>query len=114
MDFGYPFQDANFFIFWISADNKSALHICFALVTRLYGKGCHHDYIGKTGRTLWERINEHGYRDKGSVIYNHITNCKDVSYLVDLLKINNDSAEREKFDRKIFSVNIVKENTCII
>ena len=76
--------------------------------------GCHHDYIGKTERTLWERINEHGYRDKDSVIYNHITNCKGVSYLVDLLNINNDSAEPEKFDRKTFSVNIVKENTCII
>ena len=48
------------------------------------------------------------------MIYNHITNCKDVSYLVNLLNINNNSAEREKFDRKTFSVNIVKEETCII
>ena len=31
-----------------------------------------------------------------------------------LLNINNNSAEREKFDRKTFSVNIVKEITCII
>ena len=75
---------------------------------------CHQDYIGKTERTLWERINEHGYCDKNSVIYNHITNCKGASYLVDLLNINNDSAEREKLDRKTFSVNIVNENTCII
>ena len=37
-----------------------------------------------------------------------------MSYLVDLLNINNNSAECEKFDRKIFTVNIVKENTCII
>ena len=51
--------------------------------------GCHHDYIGKTETTLWERINEHGYRDKDSVIYNHITNYKGVSYLVDLLNIKN-------------------------
>ena len=36
-----------------------------------------------------------------------------VSYLADLSKINNNSAEREKFDTKTFSVNIVKENTCI-
>ena len=36
-----------------------------------------------------------------------------MSYLVDLSNINNNIAEREKFDRKIFSVNIVKENTCI-
>ena len=37
-----------------------------------------------------------------------------MSYLVELLNINNNSAEREKFDRKTFSVNIVKESTCII
>ena len=37
-----------------------------------------------------------------------------MSYLVDLLNINNNIAEREKFDRKTFSRNIVKENTCII
>ena len=37
-----------------------------------------------------------------------------MSYLVDLLNINNNIAEREKFDRKTFSGNIVKENTCII
>ena len=75
--------------------------------------GCRHDYIGKTKRTLWERINEHGYRDKDNVIYNHITNCKGVSYLLDLLNINNNSAEHEKIDKKTFSINVVEENTCI-
>ena len=43
-------------------------------------------YIGKTERTLWERLNQHSYRDKDSVIYNHSTNRKGVNYLVDLLK----------------------------
>ena len=33
---------------------------------------------------------------------------------MDLLNINNNSVEREKFDRKTFCVNAVKENTCII
>ena len=37
-----------------------------------------------------------------------------VSYLANLSKINNNSAEREKFDTKTFIVNIVKGNTCII
>ena len=32
-------------------------------------------------RTLWERINEHGYRGKDSMIYNHITNWKGVSVI---------------------------------
>ena len=73
------------------ASSFFAYHICCP--------GCHHDYIGKTERALLERINEPGYRDKYSVIYNHITNCKGVSYLVDLLNINNNSTERKKFDR---------------
>ena len=42
-----------------------------------------------------------GQRDKDSVIYNHITNCKGVSYLVDLLNITNNSAEREKLTGKL-------------
>ena len=36
--------------------------------------GCYHDCTGKTERILWERINEHGYFDKVSMIYNHSTN----------------------------------------
>ena len=66
---------------------------------------------------ILEKQREHfgkGQHDKGSVICNHITNRKGVNYLVDLLSINNNGAEREKIDRKTFSVNIVKENTCII
>ena len=43
------------------------------------------------------------------MIYNHITNCKGVSYLVELLNINNISVEREKIVRKIFSVNILRK-----
>ena len=33
---------------------------------------------------------------------------------MDHFKNNNDNAKPEKFDRKTFSVNKVKENTCII
>ena len=64
--------------------------------------------------TLCERIDEHDYRDKDRVIYNHIPNGKEVNYLVDQLNINNNSAEREKPDKKSFSVNIVKEYNCTI
>ena len=28
---------------------------------------CHHDYIGKIERTLWERFNEHSDHEKDSV-----------------------------------------------
>ena len=68
----------------------------------------------KKKRILWERTKEHHDHNKDSVIYNHIANSKGVSYLVDLLNTNNNSAAHEKFDRKAFNVNIVKGNTCII
>ena len=58
--------------------------------------GCHQVYIGKTERTLQERINEHGYRDKDGKIYSLISNCKGVNYLVDLLNINDNGAEPQK------------------
>ena len=41
----------------------------------------------------------------------HITDCKGVSHQVDLLNINNNTAEREQFYRKTFSVNTVKGNS---
>ena len=47
------------------------------------------------------------------MIYNHITNCKGVNYLVDLLN-NGNNAENEKCDRKNFGAIIVKENIFII
>ena len=47
--------------------------------------GCSKSYIGKTERTFFERINEHAFKDKNCVLYNHINNCDGVKYLVDLL-----------------------------
>ena len=37
-----------------------------------------------------------------------------MNYLLDLLNINNNSAENENFDRKTFGIIIVKENICAI
>lgn len=64
--------------------------------------------------TLWEMINEHGYCSKDSMIYNPFSNCKGMNYLVDLLNINNNSAEHKIFHRKSFGGNTVKESTYII
>ena len=49
-----------------------------------------------------------------SVVYNHINNCDGVKYLVDLLDIDQVQTERDKFDKKIYSVATVKENISII
>ena len=68
----------------------------------------------KTRDSSLGKDKEHGYRDKDSVIYNHIINCKGVDCIVCLSNINNNRTEREKLDRKIFGVNIFKEKTSII
>ena len=47
---------------------------------------CSNSYIGKTERSFCERINEHAFNDKNSVVYNHINDCDGVKYLVDLFK----------------------------
>ena len=76
--------------------------------------GCSKSYIGKTERTFFERINEHAFNDKNSVVCNHINNCNGVKYLVDLLNIDQVQTERDKFGKKIYSVTTVKENISII
>ena len=65
-------------------------------------------------RTFFERINENVFKDKNSVVYNHVSNFDGVKYLVDLLNIDQVQTEHDKFDKKIYSVTTVKENTSII
>ena len=65
---------------------------------------CYHNCIGKKKRKLWRRINKHGYHIKDSMINKHITNCKGVNHLVDLVNFNYNSVECEKFDRKSFGI----------
>lgn len=70
-------------------------------------------YIGKTETTFFERINERAFKDKNSIVCNHINNCNGVKYLADLLNIDEVHIERDKFD-KIYNVITVKENISII
>ena len=65
-------------------------------------------------RSLLERINEHAFKDKNSVVHNHVNNCYELEYLIDLLNINQIQTERDKFDKKIYRVATVKENISII
>ena len=48
------------------------------------------------------------------MVYNHINNCDEVKYLVDLLNIDQVQTERDKFDKKMYSIATVKENISII
>ena len=68
----------------------------------------------KTERTFSERIIKHAFKDRNSVVYNHINNCDEVNYIVDLLNIDQVQIDRDKFDKKIYSIAAVKENITII
>ena len=35
-------------------------------------------YIGKTDRTLLERVKEHAYKDKESAVNKHLNSCYDI------------------------------------
>ena len=48
------------------------------------------------------------------MVHNHINNCDGVKYLVDLLNIDQLQTERDKFDKKMYSIATVKENISII
>ena len=48
---------------------------------------------------------------KNSVVYNHINNCDGVKYLVDSLNIDQIQAERDKFDKNIYSVVMLKKTS---
>ena len=76
---------------------------------------CSNNYIGKTERTFFERINEHDFKDNNSVVYNHINNCDGVKYLVDLLNIDQVQTEGDKFDKKMYSIaNLKKTSASLI
>ena len=42
---------------------------------------CSSSYIGKTDRTLLERVKEHAYKDKESAVYKHLESCFDKLFL---------------------------------
>ena len=48
------------------------------------------------------------------MVHNHINNCDGVKYLADLLNIDQLQTERDKFDKKMYSIATVKENISII
>ena len=76
--------------------------------------GCSNSYIGKTERSYLERVNEHVFKDKNSVVYSYVNNCAGVKYLAELSNIDPVKTIRDKFDKKIYSIATVKENISMI
>ena len=81
--------------------------------------GCDANYIGKTERTLFERSEEHAWKDKNSVVFNHLNECHGVQHIFNMNRIapslfsdidNVDDAQ----DIRASYINLVQQNTRII
>ena len=49
--------------------------------------GCGANYVGKTERTLYERCVEHAWSDQNSVVKNHLDQCVEVQYLLNITSL---------------------------
>ena len=79
---------------------------------------CGANYVGKTERTLHERCVEHAWSDQNSVVKNHLDQCDEVQYLLNIISLgqalfSNDSNIRNA-DNRNSRINLVIDNTNII
>ena len=74
---------------------------------------CSSSYIRKTERTLWERTEEHAYKNTNqkeqSAIYEHLLTCKHCNHIVDLFNADNNS-----FNLNKFNICQIRNNTTVI
>ena len=78
--------------------------------------GCGANYIGKTERTIRERIIEHAWSDAESPMRNHLRSCSHFRHLYDMLSLSNDlfddrctNEEKEECPRNFFIQSIQNE-----
>ena len=64
----------------------TALHNLF--VYDFSWPGCGANYIGKTGKTLYEKAVEHVWAANNSAGYNHLRDCIGVQHLLDIASLN--------------------------
>ena len=66
--------------YFTNTKDKISLLSQSSVVYKLVCPGCSSSYIGKTERTLWERTEEHAYKNNNqkeqSVIYEHLLTCE--------------------------------------
>ena len=88
--------------------------------------GCGSKYIGKTERSLAERINEHAWSTKNGPVFLHLKECTEFDYIINLHKINNDEVDIRSLHKsyvanntniidkgKNWEILIIKEGLCI-
>ena len=79
--------------------------------------GCGANYVGKTERTLYERRVEHGWSDQNSVVKDHIDQCVEVQYLLNITSLDpeffSDDSNTANADNRNSRTILVIDNTII-
>ena len=80
--------------------------------------GCGANFVRKTERTLYERCLEHAWSDQNSVVKDHLDQCLEVQYLLNITSLGpalfwSDSNIRNA-DNRNSRINLVIDNTIII
>ena len=76
--------DVNKIEFYCNNKDKAAVFCNSFVVYDFFCLGCGASYIGKTGRTLYERTLEHAWTDNNSAVYRHLNDCTSVQHLFDI------------------------------
>ena len=80
--------------------------------------GCCANYVSKTERTLYERCAEEERSDQISIVKNHIDQCVEVQYLLNITSLGqalfSDANNIGSTDNRNSCINLVINNTKII
>ena len=82
-----PKYDVNKIEFYSNTKDKTAVLSNSFVVCDFSCPGCGANYIGKTQRTLYERIVEHAWTDNNSAVYKHLNGSTGVQYLFDIASL---------------------------
>ena len=92
------------------------------VVYKISCPGCGSSYIGKTDRTLFERISEHAWTDKSSIVRQHLDECDEFNYILAISNINedafhdviHDNDNDDQLQKKEFRKELTRQNTRIL
>ena len=98
--------------YFTNTKDKVSLLTQLSVVYKFLCVGCSASHIGKTERTLWEWTEEHAYKNNNqkeeSAIYEHQLTCEHYNHIVDLLNVDNNS-----FDLNKFNICQIRNNTTV-
>ena len=80
--------------------------------------GCSANYVGKTERTLHERCVEHARNDQNSILKNHLDQCVEMQYLLNITSLGpalfSSDSNIGNADNRNSCINFVIDNTNLI